>query len=349
MSRNHSLDVLRAIAVLLVICHHYGTGNWSFLHFGAFGVDLFFVLSGFLISGLLFTELQTYGSISFGRFFVRRGLKIYPPFYCFLLIAGLPAPHYGAARNLAEVFFLQSYLPHIWQHTWSLSIEEIFYLGLPLLIAGLAAKNKLNSIPSISLFLLLGCLACRILTGIYRIEFDDYVQAHLRMDALFAGVTLGFLYNFKRDFFVRVSQSRYLIWVGLLFFLPEIPRALVPLSRTVFALMLTSNLLGFAAVVWWAQTRSYFRNQTLEAIGRYSYSIYLWHMPIALFWRLLRPSFLGLLGDIASSVIVGVVMAVIIESPVLRLREKFFPARSRDLEREFRESPSVLQQALPAQ
>src|SRR5438105_3503005 len=198
MTRNHSLDVLRAIAVLLVICHHYGTGPWSFLHFGAFGVDLFFVLSGFLISGLLFSELQAYGSISFGRFFVRRGLKIYPPFYFFLLVAGLVMPHHSAGRNLAEVFFLQSYVPHIWQHTWSLSIEEFFYLGLPPLLILLSAIKRLHWIPSLSLSLLVGCLATRILTGIYKVEFDDFVQAHLRMDALFAGVALGYLNHFRR-------------------------------------------------------------------------------------------------------------------------------------------------------
>ena len=100
-------------------------------------------------------------------------------------------------------------------------------------------------------------------------------------------------------------------------------------------------------MVWWAQTCSYFHNRTLEAIGRCSYSIYLWHMPVALFWCLLGPSFLGVLGDIVSSVIVGVMMVLIIENPVLRLREKFFPRRSRDTEYNVRESSRVLQQALP--
>ena len=333
MTRNHSLDVLRGIAVLLVVCHHYGTGRWSFLHFGAFGVDLFFVLSGFLISGLLFSELQAYGSISFSRFFIRRGLKIYPPFYFFLLIAGLVMPHYGAARNLAEVFFLQSYLPHVWQHTWSLSIEEFFYLGLPLVLIILSSKRKLHWIPAISFVLVLGSLTGRILTGIYKLEFDDFVQAHLRMDALFAGVALAYLKHYRREFFLRVSQSRYLIWAALFLFVGEVPRAIMPLSRTFFAFMLTFNLIGFAGLVWWAQSRTFLRGRTLEAIGRYSYSIYLWHMPVALLWRLEPASFLGLLGDLLSTAIVGVLMAVVIETPILRLRDKLFPTRSRATER----------------
>src|SRR5580700_3805244 len=93
-----SLDSLRAVAILLVvgghmphidlpngdvllglITHYWQEGGWI-------GVDLFFVLSGFLIGGLLFREYRQYGAISFGRFFIRRGLKIYPPFFAMIAV-----------------------------------------------------------------------------------------------------------------------------------------------------------------------------------------------------------------------------------------------------------------------
>ncbi len=105
-SRNPSLDVLRGIAVLLVIFRHYpvsrvALGGWV-------GVDLFFVLSGFLISGLLFSDLTSNGSIALRRFYLRRGLKIYPAFYFFLagtsLLWPVALPH---KFLLSEVFFLQ--------------------------------------------------------------------------------------------------------------------------------------------------------------------------------------------------------------------------------------------------
>src|ERR1043165_9002825 len=86
-SRNQSLDVLRGVAVLLVIgCHlHYyrlwAKGGWC-------GVDLFFVLSGFLVSGLLFQEYKNTGTIQFRRFILRRGMKIWPAFYVFLFVIG---------------------------------------------------------------------------------------------------------------------------------------------------------------------------------------------------------------------------------------------------------------------
>ena len=79
------LDILRCAAVLLVLFHHTAVLP-SISQMGFVGVDLFFVLSGFLISGLLYKEYHKRGSISFPRFFIRRGLKIYPAFYVMLLV-----------------------------------------------------------------------------------------------------------------------------------------------------------------------------------------------------------------------------------------------------------------------
>src|ERR1700730_6928049 len=111
--RNKRLDVLRCIAVLLVMFNHGGIWPAAAQH-GWIGVDLFFVLSGFLISGLLFSEYKARSSISFKRFFIRRGLKIYPAFYLFLFLTVMfsrivfhtlpPATH-----CLHEVFFVQNY------------------------------------------------------------------------------------------------------------------------------------------------------------------------------------------------------------------------------------------------
>ncbi len=116
MNRNPQLDLLRGIAVLLVIAHHYP--YYDLLHqIGWAGVDLFFVLSGFLISGLLFSDWKRYGRLSIGRFFVRRGLKIYPGFYVFLLITALPLIRMQGTRPFwNELLFLQDYLPHFWSH-----------------------------------------------------------------------------------------------------------------------------------------------------------------------------------------------------------------------------------------
>src|ERR1041385_5057357 len=109
MKRNPQLDLLRGIAVLMVIACHY-----PYSHFlekiGWAGVDLFFVLSGFLISGLLFTDWKSTGTISLSRFFIRRGFKIYPAFYVFLFVTapiGLVG-HYGWRNFAGECLFIQN-------------------------------------------------------------------------------------------------------------------------------------------------------------------------------------------------------------------------------------------------
>src|SRR5215469_6695095 len=84
MKRIPQLDILRAIAVLLVIGNHV---TWSpvLVRFGWTGVDLFFCLSGFLVSGLLFRDYRRYGTLHWKRFLIRRGFKIYPGYYALLL------------------------------------------------------------------------------------------------------------------------------------------------------------------------------------------------------------------------------------------------------------------------
>src|SRR5277367_6483083 len=125
--RNKRLDVLRCVAILLVLFHH-GQITPLFSRAGWVGVDLFFVLSGFLISGLLFGEYRKKGSIQFQRFFIRRGFKIYPAFYFLLAFVALVELYRhvfsSLTKYLHEVFFIQSYYPGIWSYTWSLAVEE---------------------------------------------------------------------------------------------------------------------------------------------------------------------------------------------------------------------------------
>jgi peptidoglycan/LPS O-acetylase OafA/YrhL len=147
------------VAILLVLCHHTNAPPASCPHVlrvgvealkrvGWIGVDLFFVLSGFLVSGLLFQEFQKTGGIGVGRFLIRRGWKIYPGFYLLLFMSLLGAwamhaltPALGVGF-LREAVYLRNYAPlgttwgasKVWDHTWSLDIEEHFYLALVLVL-----------------------------------------------------------------------------------------------------------------------------------------------------------------------------------------------------------------------
>ena len=169
-SRNLQLDVLRGVAVLLVFGRHLelpepdglaGIAARVWFRIGWLGVDLFFVLSGFLIGGLLLTEHARHGRIDVGRFLIRRGLKIYPAYLVFigylvcmpLLKVALrgddPVPVLAAQWQLywPNLLFLQNYIgTNPAGHTWTLAVEEHFYLLLPWLLVALAARHRMTNL-----------------------------------------------------------------------------------------------------------------------------------------------------------------------------------------------------------
>ncbi|MCP5474268.1 MAG: acyltransferase [Lysobacterales bacterium] len=316
------------------------------------GVDLFFVLSGFLVSGLLFTEYQARGRLGIGRFYVRRGWKIYPPFFALIaatlgliLLLGRPIPTIPLA---SEVFFLQSYVPGLWKHTWSLAVEEHFYILLPLTLALIIRWNRASSTPlrpvlTVALVVCVVSLVLRLVNWYLRPNYGHYthlVASHLRFDSLLFGVAISYAYHFHSDRFLRLFAPRRkaLILVGAILLAPafvlhlETTPFIYTFGLTVFyvgsGMMLVGTLLSPISI---------HRSVTLSAaLGAYSYSIYLWHLPV-LFWGIpLLEIALGVRLDFATtlaiyfggSICFGVAMAKCVEVPALRLRDRWFPSRS---------------------
>jgi peptidoglycan/LPS O-acetylase OafA/YrhL len=355
--RNKRLDILRCIALLLVMIHHARVSSF-FARVGWTGVDLFFVLSGFLISGLLFSEWQRCHSIDFKKFLIRRGLKIYPAFYSYLLLTAITS--YGwfhsvstSNRYLHEVFFVQNYEPGIWDHTWSLAVEEHFYICLPVFLLVLVRlapgrEDPFRVLPWTSLAIATMCVAFRagsIYIGMPNFHMV-YTATHERMDSLFFGVLLGYLYHFRPLVLQRRMQptanrlAMAAVSAGLLCLAYFLPR-----ENRFFALFGYSFLyLGFGGVLLLAL---YVRDVLpgglsglaarvgagLAFVGMYSYSIYLWHGPCGAWLPgLLRRTVgfpTGPIGRFAvyfgGSLIVGISMSRVIEYPVLRLRDRLFP------------------------
>ena len=165
-ARLPQLDVLRGLAILLVMGHHcavvpQAAGSLSpfalaWYRLGWTGVDLFFVLSGYLIGGLLLDEMRATGRLSVSRFLSRRALKIWPPLLVYLaflgatMIAGLgdesaEVRRGGVALLARYVLALQNYLGPLSArsaHTWSLAVEEHFYIALPLALAVFGASGS---------------------------------------------------------------------------------------------------------------------------------------------------------------------------------------------------------------
>ena len=141
-----SLDGLRAIAILAVVWHHAGAPipGWQISGRGFLGVDLFFIISGFLIVTLLLRERARTSTVSLKNFYIRRFLRIFPPYYLMLLVVGTVAflrPGGTTSEAVKQdlpyaLFYISNLVPMHSQLaiTWSLSVEEQFYIVVPALV-----------------------------------------------------------------------------------------------------------------------------------------------------------------------------------------------------------------------
>ena len=151
----YGLDSLRALSVLLVIIGHIYYNDGSFvdkLHLGAVGVDVFFVISGFLITTLIIKELKKNGKFDVKSFFLRRAFRILPVVFLFSLVLLLIDLIYGIGISLnsylSGLFFYKQLtnFSDFWfnAHLWSLSVEEQFYIIFPSLLFVFGSKTYLR-------------------------------------------------------------------------------------------------------------------------------------------------------------------------------------------------------------
>jgi peptidoglycan/LPS O-acetylase OafA/YrhL len=197
-----SLDGLRAVSALLVVLSHsvkvlqvgrhlpYGTGIAE--AWGPVGVTVFFVLSGFLITRLLIDERRASGTISLRSFFARRAFRILPAYWVYLAVvttlaaAGLVAATPAGLRR--AILFASDYLntdSWVLNHSWSLSVEEQFYLFWPLLVLVLGVLRARKT----ALALVLAAPAVRVLTYFVAPDLRPCITSmlHLRVDAVMIG------------------------------------------------------------------------------------------------------------------------------------------------------------------
>ena len=319
------LDLVRAFAVALVLGRHVHPlelvlPDWlrplaqRWVNCGWLGVDLFFVLSGFLVSGLLFQEYQRYGKIRVGRFLIRRAFKIYPSFYVFVAIvifiqySNYNYPLASTKRILAEVFFVQNYFPGLLDHTWSLGVEEHFYLMLPLALLAIIAldgrsDNPFRVLPRVCFWVAGILLGLRIGThyvGVYA-DHHNLTPTHLRIDSLLCGVLLSYYYHFHTETTLAFAR-RYrwqIIAVGAFLLVPVYDH--VPWDFFVHTFGFIFAYVGFSLLLLASLTFAVptvgmksipFR--IVAFCGTYSYGIYLWHMPVKLWGTMYLNRWFGL-------------------------------------------------------
>ena len=357
MKRSIQIDILRLVAIVLVLARHLDVcpvttsrlGNWisELLRCGGWiGVDLFFVLSGFLVSGWLFSEYQKRGGLSYKRCRMRRGFKIYPAFWVLILttliwrvLKGEPIP---IRTLLCELLFVQNYGSRLWSHNWSLAVEEHFYIILPVVLLAMVrfAGNKaapFRGIPIVFTLIAVLCLTMRIMAG--RSGVFDLYPTHLRIDGLLFGVLLSYYFCFDSRRFNQFARARWkwLICFGCALVVP----AFMIEHRNSFYLYtfgLTHIYIGCGLIlvaVIGLGIRETTASRAAAFIGSRSYSIYLWHM-FAIAAVAKATSFLGLRdsyfvctgASVVAAILLGICMATLVEYPLLRIRDKLYPSYS---------------------
>ena len=293
------IDGLRGVAVLLVLLFHAGL---PYITGGFVGVDIFFVISGYLITAIIVKDVNS-NQFSFVNFYERRIRRILPAFYVvalFTLIGGwiilLPADFLNASKSLLAALFFSGNI-YFWRttdyfsdssdyqpflHTWSLGVEEQFYFFFPvLLLYCLHHRRLLTTILALT-------FSASLILSVYATEAMPWAAYYLlptRAWQLMAGAVIA-LYT------IRLPENKPLIGVLSLFALMLIfAPAFIYTKLTPFPgiAAIAPTLGAVLAILIGSQSQSLIHkilaNKLLVAIGLISYSLYLWHWPIFAFIR----------------------------------------------------------------
>jgi peptidoglycan/LPS O-acetylase OafA/YrhL len=353
MNRRKGLDFLRGVAILAVMGAHFPwvhTDNLvldaickAFKSFGGMGVNLFFSLSGYLVGGMLLQEYRDTGGLQAGRFLGRRAFKIWPPLYALLLFHLIVGRHPADTYFLQNLFHVQNYFGTSIQQTWSLAVEEHFYILICLLLASMVGRSPRFIISN--LILLAGAsYAIRYITVDFGYLDAAFRQTQCRMDSLLYGVILAAVAVFYPQRFNALG--RYPIFVGAVSFL-SLAVACTVVEDGVLDRKLGYICQGVAFCGWLIIFDS--PNAKLarplwpiSKIGLYSYGIYLWHSLALEPGRIIIAKTAAMQPEVAYFVVIlvetlialslGVVTTKAIEWPSLRLREQVLPIEEKGLQ-----------------
>ena len=308
MNYRPDIDGLRAIAVLSVLIFHLEP---SALAGGFLGVDIFFVISGFLITGIIYRE-KLDGNFSYAKFYVRRAKRILPPIFLLLALVlsfgyyiSLPYDYYKIGISTLSVLAFLSNMQFAlrtgdyfstdsseWPllHTWSLSVEEQYYFSFPLILFVLLKFGRKNNIVWLCALCVLSFLVAEYMSRARNLQSISYYMLPTRFGELLVGSILailsveGRLRRFKSNSLVIASLC---IIAGLLYWIDKaVPfPGLIALAICLpVATIINSEGTVLNRVLSW---------RILVFIGLISYSLYLFHWPVLAFIRYI----FGVYGD----------------------------------------------------
>src|SRR5262249_41354712 len=277
-----ALDGLRGIAVSSVVIGH----SFGWPPDGVFGVDLFFVLSGFLITTLLLEEQAARGPFLFAGFYARRGRRLLPALFVLLTVYAAITTATGGhplEAVLAALFYVTNFAAEAGQstpieHLWSLAQEEQFYFVWPLILAVLL-RGKRWILPLALVVFVLAEWTFRATIAVH--GHHGFFGPTTRSDGLAIGCLAAIMWARHREGLARAA--RVVAILGLPFVVMVV--LLTRESRLTMAIFLPAFYLYFAAAVVYGveDAPKALTVRPLRELGRISYSLYLWHVPL-LYW-----------------------------------------------------------------
>ena len=355
-ARLKGLDTLRALAIALVLMSHYNgfVAQGSVFGFigevGWAGVDLFFVLSGYLIGNQLLAPAARGESLALKTFFARRLLRTLPNYYVVLAVY-LLLPHSVISGNTMApawryLTFTQNFglrYGETFTHSWSLCIEEQFYLVLPLAVLALVGTRRSPRLLWCALLAAIGAgIATRgvnFMHGQEAFSAPAYYSTWCRADELLPGVAIAMLKNFHPALFGRILQrGNALLALGaamagaVLYGVRYDAPTLFLASAFGFSLVAMSFALLTCAALSPSSLLNRVRVPGAASLALWSYAVYLVHKPV---FMALRPELvrhgidaeapLSIVAVMASGVFGGWLLYRLVETPFMRLRARWFP------------------------
>jgi peptidoglycan/LPS O-acetylase OafA/YrhL len=334
-NRNRTLDILRALAIVLVVhCHAAGAvHSRDLLPFllGGKGVDLFFVLSGWLLGRQLLVEMRDTGTINLRRFWYRRWLRTLPAYYFVLGVILLWQVWKRSSAGIAYsyLFFGQNYLSNFpyMGISWSLCVEEHFYLMVaPLLL--LFFRFPWTARTMLPVLLALPTL-CRVMGW-----YHDTRQTHVRYDQCASGVLLAYFEVFYPRIWNRLCQVTPLLIVAALLFASSKVLSRINPQGPISDGGELAWLLVFAPFVILANSGPFWKHRIYcpgsQYLAERAYAIYLLHSEVLVLMKfapsLPFPVFVGIAWIL--TLLVSEVLYRLVERPALRAREFLSVTRS---------------------
>ena len=324
------IDGLRALAVLPILFNHAGVRGFGG---GYVGVDVFFVISGFLITGILLRDLEAKRH-SIVEFYRRRALRIMPALCAMLLIVTLvslatllPGETVRFARSVGATLLFGSNILFLSEagyfdvashtkpllHTWSLAVEEQFYILWPLLLAVIGVHRRLPLRA-----VLVGVALASLALSVWLVRYDMSAAFYLLPSRAWELAVGGLIAVFPHRIRIR--------WVNEAL----AAAALIVLALAVWRFSSVTPFPGLAALVPCLATVAMIFTGPLTLVGRglslrplvfvglISYSLYLWHWPVIVFaevWLLLAPTPAVMAGEVAASVVLAILSWRFVETP----------------------------------